>query len=77
MDNFIIIISFLIGIFCGRYYKIVKNDAQILNDIERVNRILNNNAHTDNTKSFNVISPTKQKELKDLKEAFSSENDLL
>jgi hypothetical protein len=63
------IIALFVGIFCGRYFMVVKNHAQILNDMERIERILK----TSDYKEFSVISPTQQKKEKELKE-FENDN---
>jgi hypothetical protein len=54
------IITFLAGIFIGRYFMVVKNHAQILNDIERVNRIL------DIKNNVSIISPSKLNEQRNI-----------
>ena len=51
---------FLLGIIIGRYFMVVKNHAQILNDIERVNRILKTK------KEVSIISPSKINDRKNL-----------
>lgn len=78
----IVILSFIIGVICGRYFRVVKNDEQILSDMvflekqaEKAEKDIE--MHTDFTDEFQVISPSKQRQKQqfenDLKDDFEKE----
>ena len=67
-NTLIILISFLIGIFCGRYFKVEKDYPQILEDIDRIQRILNNK----NNKDVSIISPSKLNEARGIEKTLTN-----